>query len=206
MKQFLLQVRNVFSTSVKTLRTDNGCEFFSHDFKNLLCDLGIVHQSTCVYTPHQNGVAERKHRTILEIARSIRFQAAVPLKYWGECICIAVYILNRLPSKVLQFMTPYEKLYMHPPSLSHVRVFGCLCYATSPKPSDKFTSRVIPAVLMGYSSTQKGYLLYDIHNHSFLVSRHVVFQENIFPFKTMKASSNPIFPVLESVLPMSMPT
>lgn len=199
MKQFLTQEKNVFSTSVKTLRTYNDCEFFSHAFKELLCDLGIAHQSTCVYTPQQNGAAERNHRTILEVARSIRFQTAVPLRYWG--VCITIYILNRLPSKVLGFMTPYEKLYLHPPNLSHLKVFGCLYYAVSPKVSDKFASRAISTVLMGYSASQKGYLLLDFHTHSFLVSRHMVFQENIFPFKTMKASLDPIFPILESVPP-----
>lgn len=60
MKQFLTQVKNIFSTSVKTLRTDNGCDFFRHTFKELLCDLGIANQVTYVYIPQQNGMAERK--------------------------------------------------------------------------------------------------------------------------------------------------
>jgi len=81
LRKFLTQVKNVFFTTVKTLRTDNGCEFLSHAFQSMLGELGIVHQTTCVYTPQQNGVAERKHRTILNVARSIRFQASIPLQY-----------------------------------------------------------------------------------------------------------------------------
>ncbi|XP_070020215.1 uncharacterized protein LOC142180876 [Nicotiana tabacum] len=67
------------STSVKILRIDNGNEFFSTDFKEFLSSLGVEHQSTCVYTPQHNGIAERKHRTILEIARALRFQAGTPI-------------------------------------------------------------------------------------------------------------------------------
>ncbi|XP_019237510.1 PREDICTED: uncharacterized protein LOC109217696 [Nicotiana attenuata] len=64
--------RNTFSTTVKTLWTDNGSEFFSAEFKALISSLEIIHQSSCVYTLQQNGVVERKHRTILEMARSLR--------------------------------------------------------------------------------------------------------------------------------------
>jgi len=197
LKHFLKNVQNLFSTSVKTLRTDNGGEFFNTAVQSLLSDMGITHQSSCVYTHQQNGIAERKHRTILNMARALRFQASVPLKYWGECVSTAVYILNRLPSKVLAHKTPYEKLYLHPPSLSHLRVFGCLCYAASHTISDKFSSRAVPAVFMGYSSTQKGYILYDIHDQILFVNRHVVFQEHMFPFRDMYTSSNPIFLVIK---------
>ncbi|XP_055814405.1 uncharacterized protein LOC129884054 [Solanum dulcamara] len=65
-------VHNLFSTTVKTFRSDNGSEFFSHEFQSLLSTLGILHQSTCTYTPQQNGVAEKKHRTILDMARALR--------------------------------------------------------------------------------------------------------------------------------------
>lgn len=77
-RKFLAQVQNMFSTKVKTWRTDNGSEFFSHEFRSLLTTLGIFHQSTCVYTPQQNGVAERKHRTILQMARPSDFRHQFP--------------------------------------------------------------------------------------------------------------------------------
>ncbi|XP_055831009.1 uncharacterized protein LOC129900060 [Solanum dulcamara] len=153
LKDFFTQVHNLYSTTVKTLRTDNGSEFFSAAFQAMLSILGIRHQSTCVYTPQQNGVAERKHRTILEMARALRFQSSVLLKFWGECLTTAVYLLNRVPSKLLQYKTPFELLHSHPPSLAHIRVFGCLCYASCPYIPDKFSPRAIPAVLMGYSSS-----------------------------------------------------
>ncbi|XP_019232509.1 PREDICTED: uncharacterized protein LOC109213202 [Nicotiana attenuata] len=100
-----------------------------------------------IWGPYRNGVVERKHRTILEMARSLKFQAAFPLKFWGECVSTAVYLINRLPSRVLH-KKPFEMLYLHPPSLTHLRVFGCFCYASSPKENDKFAPRALPAVLL----------------------------------------------------------
>ena len=73
LKDFLLEVKNQFGTTVKTLRSDNGREFFNSQCSDLLSSLGIIHQSSCPYTPQQNGVVERKHRHILEVARALKF-------------------------------------------------------------------------------------------------------------------------------------
>ncbi|XP_070050893.1 uncharacterized protein [Nicotiana tomentosiformis] len=121
-----------------------------------------------------NGVAKRKHRTVLEIARALRFQADIPLRFWGECVNTAVYLLNRLPSRVINFKSPFEMIYLHAPSLSHLRVFGCLCYAVVPKYMDKFASKAMPSVLLGYSSTQNGYKPYDLQNKTLLAMKQEV--------------------------------
>ncbi|XP_019259319.1 PREDICTED: uncharacterized protein LOC109237463 [Nicotiana attenuata] len=131
------------------------------------------------------------------MARSLRFQAAIPLKFWGECVRTTVYLISRIPPRVLHNKSPFEMLYLHPPSPSHLRVFGCLCYASSPNEHDKFAPRAFPTVLLGYSSTQKGYKLYSLYTKSLFVSIHVVFQEHLFPFKHMKDVGTPIFPILD---------
>lgn len=175
-------IKTQFDAHVKIIRSDNGTEFFNSQCSVLFKDLGIIHQSSCVHTPQQNGIVERKHRHILNVARANRFESKIPIKYWGKCVVAAVYLLNRLPCVAVDGKTPYEVLHSKPPSLIHLRIIGCLCYASSIPKGDKFTERAKPAVLMGYSETQKGYLLMDFTTKSFFVSRDVVFKEHIFPF------------------------
>ncbi|XP_075086051.1 uncharacterized protein LOC142168796 [Nicotiana tabacum] len=182
---------------LKTVRTNNGSEFINSDMKQFLESRGIVHQTTCVYSPQQNSVVERRHIYILEVARALRFQIAVPLTFLGDCVLTAVYIINRLPSTILKGKYPYEKLFNTEPSIDHMRVFGCLCYVVNVRREDKFSARALPAVFMGYSPTKKGYKLYDLQSKQFIISKDVVFKEHVFPFKQMKLSSIPVFPVLE---------
>ncbi|XP_070006009.1 uncharacterized protein [Nicotiana sylvestris] len=82
---FLSSVKNQFGVMVKTLRTDNGTEFFNNQYSKLFNSLGIVHQSSCPYTPQQNRVVERKHRHILDMARELKIQSNMPIRFWGEC-------------------------------------------------------------------------------------------------------------------------
>ncbi|XP_016570710.2 uncharacterized protein LOC107868520 [Capsicum annuum] len=145
--------------------------------------LGILHQTSCAYTPQQSGVAERKHKHVLEVCRAIRFQGHIPIRYWGHCILTAAYLINRMPSSVLNYKSPYEILYKVPPSLKHLRTLGCLCFAKTVNESDKLKSQSIAAVHMGYSKSQKGYILFDLSNHIFFVNRDVEFREEVFPFK-----------------------
>ncbi|KAE8725286.1 hypothetical protein F3Y22_tig00009003pilonHSYRG00075 [Hibiscus syriacus] len=144
-----------YRISTHSGHSDNGSEFFSKDCSFLFSSLGIVHQSSCVDTPQQNGAAERNHKHLLEVARALRFQSRVHIKFWGECVLAACYLINRLHSAVLNWNSPYEMFHHKPPSLLHLKVFGCLGYATQTKPPDKFAPRAIPSVFMGYSDTQK---------------------------------------------------
>ncbi|GKB45076.1 putative RNA-directed DNA polymerase [Tanacetum coccineum] len=109
-------------------------------------------------------------------------KGGIPLRMWSECILTATYHINRLPSSVLNGKSPYEMIYKKCHSLSHKRVFGCLCFATLVNSSDKFGSISEKYVLIGYPSVKKGYRLYSLDKHQFIFSRDVKF-ENIFPFK-----------------------
>ncbi|KAL4346996.1 hypothetical protein GQ457_17G018750 [Hibiscus cannabinus] len=194
LKTFCTYVHTQYSAIVKTVRSDNGTEFFNSACSDFFKSHGIVHQSSCVSTPQQNGVAERKHRHLLEIARALRFNSHVPVKFWGECVTTACYIINRLPSSVLNWKSPFEVFHNKPPNLSHMKVFGCLCYATQVHNLDKFSPRAIPSVFMGYSSTKKGYVLFNIADKKFFVSRDVIFHETVFPFTFPLNSSSVFFP------------
>ncbi|XP_055807046.1 uncharacterized protein LOC129875845 [Solanum dulcamara] len=192
LRNFIQLIQTQFNKTIKVFRSDNGSEFVNSECMQLLLDNGIMHQRSCVYTPQQNGVVERKHRYILELARAIRFQGAFPLKFWGYCVLGAVYMINRLPSVALKGRTPFEVFHGHRCSLNHLRTLGCLCYAKKLPSGHKFDPRAVPAVHMGYSSLTKGYILYSLVTHSFFLSRDVLFKEDIFPFRT-ETHTSPIF-------------
>ena len=117
---------------------------------------GVIFQHSCVHTPQQNGMVEHKHSHILQAACALRFQANLPRSFWGECALTSVHIISRLPSPILSFKTHFELLYSKSPSFSHLRVFGCLAYATNVKISHKFDVRAIAALFISYPLGKKG--------------------------------------------------
>ncbi|KAI9195862.1 hypothetical protein LWI28_018837 [Acer negundo] len=188
LKRFFSYVFTQFESHIKTVRSDNGGEFIS--LRSFFQDNGVLFQHYCVYTPQQNGVVERKHRHILQVARALKFQAQLPTQFWEECALTAVHIINRLPSPVLSFKTPFELLYSKPPNFSHLRVFGCLAYATNVHPSHKFDCRSIPTIFIGYLIGQKAYKLFDLSTKKVFTSRDVKFLEHIFPYASVKPTSD----------------
>ncbi|KAL2228641.1 UNVERIFIED_CONTAM: Retrovirus-related Pol polyprotein from transposon RE2 [Sesamum indicum] len=183
LKQFSSLVQNQFNHRIKILRSDNGSEFLTHECQLLCSTLGIVHQTSCTYTPQQNGRIERKHRHLLDVARALLFQASLPIRFWGDAILTATYLINRTPSKILHWLTPYQCLHGQTPQYHHLRTFGCLCYATNLSPHrSKFHSRAFKCILIGYSMHQKAYKLFNLDNGQVLFSRDVRFYETHFPF------------------------
>ncbi|CAH9109373.1 unnamed protein product [Cuscuta epithymum] len=181
LKQFFAMVNRQFGKNVKIVRSDNGTEF--QCLRNFFLNSGILFQTSCVYTPQQNGRVERKHRHILDMARTLRFHAHLPIHFWGECVLTAGYLINRLPTPILENKSPYELLYHKLPMYDHLRVFGCLCYAHSKDQSgDKFAARGLKCVFLGYAYSQKGWKVYDLVSHRHFVSRDITFVENQFPY------------------------
>ena len=176
---FQNHITNQFNVKIKVFRSDNGGEYTSNALKNYLAKNGIIHQTSCPYTPQQNGVAERKNIHLMEVARSIMFQTNVPKQFWSDAVMTACYLINRTPTRVLDDLTPYEVLNNRKPSIDHFRVFGCLCYVLQPmEQRNKLEARSTKAVFLGYSSTQKGYKYYDPDMRRVLVSRDVKFVES----------------------------
>jgi transposase InsO family protein len=131
---FIKLLKNQFNKDIKCFRTDNGTEFVNNQLDTFLKVNGILHQTSCVYTPQQNGVVERKHRHLLNVARALMFQSGIPLRLWTECVLTATYLINRTPTSILNGKSPYELLLSCKPSLLHLRTFGCLTFASNLNP------------------------------------------------------------------------
>ncbi|RVW82043.1 Retrovirus-related Pol polyprotein from transposon TNT 1-94 [Vitis vinifera] len=148
------------------------------------CTQGILHDSLCVNTPQQNGVAERKNGHLLNTTRALLFQGNVPKSYWGEVVLIATYMINRIPSRVLDNKSPVEILksfYPHFRTSNGLtpRVFGCTAFVhVHSQHRDKLDPRAIKCVFLGYSSTQKGYKCYNPLARKFYIFADVTFTEN----------------------------
>ena len=112
---------------------------------------GIRRKFTNSYTSQQNGVVERKHRHLLNVGRALRFQANLPLQFWGESLLTATYLINRLPTPVLNHKSPYELLYGKPPIYTHLRAFGCEAFSHVPKEKQsKLDNKAVKCVCIDY--------------------------------------------------------
>jgi hypothetical protein len=156
--------------------------------------LGIVHRVSCPHTHQQNGSAERKNQHIVETGLALLAHASVPLKFWDEAFTNATYLINRLPTCVIDNLCPLERLFKTPPNYSMLRIFGCACWPhLQPYNKHKLSFRSKPCVFIGYSSIHKGYKCLDMETGHVYISRDVVFDENVFAFA--KPSSNVDHPI-----------
>ena len=200
---FLKHISTQYNMKVKAIRTDNAPELA---FTDLIKTLGMFHYFSCAYTPQQNSVVERKHQHLLNVARSLLFQSNVPLEYWSDCVMTAVFLINRMPSPLLDNKSPFEKLLKKVPDYSLLRNFGCLCFAsTHAKDRTKFSPRAVPCVFLGYPSGYKGYKVLDLESHVVQISLNVVFHEKVFPFKTSELLSKSVDMFPNTILPMPAP-
>lgn len=126
---------------------------------------------------------ERKHIYILKVTRAVRFQGHIPLRFWGKCVLLAVYLINRMPTLVLVGKSSFEIFHKRSPLMKYTKVPRCLCYVTLSVIGDTFQDTDLPCVMIGYSAVQKGYLFFDLTNKTFFVSRNVTFREDVFPLK-----------------------
>lgn len=178
-KKFKATVENQYGRKIKVLRSDCGGEFTSKEFMNF-CELaGILRQLTVPYTPQQNGIVERRNRTVMSTARSILNAMNMPQYFWAEAVRHAVYVLNRLRTKFLKDKTPYEALKGNKPNLGHIRVFGCVGHVKTPSNlTRKLDDRSIPMVHLGFEPGTKGYRMYDMAGKKVVISRNVIFEES----------------------------
>ncbi|RVW90198.1 Retrovirus-related Pol polyprotein from transposon TNT 1-94 [Vitis vinifera] len=183
-ENFNNMVQTQFQAKIQVLRTDNAREYYHNILGSYLLENGIVHQSSCIDTPQQNGVAERKNRHLMEVARSLMIASNMPKQLWGEAILTATYLINRMPSRILQFKTLCQILLAAYPSARiissiPVKVFGCTAFVHIHKSQrSKLDPTTTKCIFLGYSPNQKGYKCYSPTTKKFYTSMDVTFFEN----------------------------
>jgi len=178
-RRFKASVEHETGASIKTLRTDRGGEFTSTEFQSFCEVAGIQRHLTAPYTPQQNGVVERRNRTLLEMTRSILKHMGVPNYLWGEAIRHSTYLINRVATKALNSQTPYEVFKGRKPDINHVRVFGCIGYTKIDTHNvKKLDDRSRTLVHLGTEPGSKAYRMFDPTSKRIIVSRDVVFDED----------------------------
>ncbi|KAJ0490671.1 putative RNA-directed DNA polymerase [Helianthus annuus] len=180
---FLNFVHNQFECNVKIFQSDGGTEFTNNRVQSLFQQHGIFHRLSCPHTPQQNGRAERKHRHITEMGLAMMFNSHCPAQFWLDAFTSATYIINRLPTPILQNKSPFEMLFHRPPSYSNFRVFGCRVFPfLRDYTKHKLLPRSEPCIFIGYSPKYKGYRCLDPITSRIYMTRHAKFDEENFPF------------------------
>ncbi|GJV10109.1 putative ribonuclease H-like domain-containing protein [Tanacetum coccineum] len=179
LKDFIRQIENQLNQKVKTIRCDNGTEFKNRDFIEFCGSKGIKREYSNARTPQQNGVAERKNRTLIEAARTMLADSFLPNTFWAEAVSTACYVLNRVLVTKPQNKTPYELITGKIPIISYIRPFGC--HVTILNTIDhlgKFDGKSDEGFLVGYSLQSKAFRVYNLETKRVEENLHITFLEN----------------------------
>ncbi|GJU62608.1 putative ribonuclease H-like domain-containing protein [Tanacetum coccineum] len=179
LKDFIRQIENQLNQKVKTIRCDNGTEFKNRDIIEFCGSKGIKREYSNARTPQQNGVAERKNRTLIEAARTMLADSFLPNTFWAEAVSTACYVLNRVLVTKPQNKTPYELITGKIPIISYIRPFGC--HVTILNTIDhlgKFEGKSDEGFLVGYSLNSKAFRVYNLETKRVEENLHINFLEN----------------------------
>nr|GEV76449.1 Gag-Pol polyprotein [Tanacetum cinerariifolium] len=165
-KRYVLVIVDDYShytwSPVIIIRTDNGTEFKNQVLKEYFDTVGIYHQMSSVRTPQQNGVVERKNRTLVEAARTMLIFSRTPLFLWAEVIATACFTQNRSIIYRPFNKTPYDLINGRKPDISFLHVFGALCYPKNdPEDIGKLGAKCDIGFFIGYSADSCAYKIYN---------------------------------------------
>ena len=151
------------------MRSDNGGEYISKEFKELLTNHTIKHELTAPYSPHQNGTAERCWRTLFDMARSMLTESKLPKFLWTYAVMAATYTRNRCYNQRIM-QTPYGLITGLKPDVSHLHLFGSVCYAYVQGHKKKLDARSKVGYFVGYDKESPAYLVFYPERNS--VGKH----------------------------------
>jgi hypothetical protein len=178
LKGFLRRAQNEFELRIKKIRSDNGTEFKNSQIEGFLEEEGIKHEFSSPYTPQQNGVVERKNRTLLDMARTMLDEYKTPDRFWAKAINTACYSINRLYLHRILKKTSYEHLTGKNPNVSYFRVFGSKCFILIKRGrKSKFAPKVVQGFLLGHDSNTWAYRVFNKSTGLVEVSCDIVFDE-----------------------------
>ncbi|GJX61584.1 putative ribonuclease H-like domain-containing protein [Tanacetum coccineum] len=159
-------------------KTDNGTEFVNQTLRKYYEKVDISHETSVARSPQQNGVVERRNRTLIEAARTMLIYAKAPLFLWAEAVATACYTQNRSMIRRRHGKTPYELLHNKPPDLSYLHVFGALCYPTNDSENlGKLQPKADIGIFIGYAPTKKAFRIYNRRTRRIIETIHVDFDE-----------------------------
>ena len=186
-ENFLPLAKNVTGNKIVTIRTDNGTEFVNQEVSKLCEKRGIHHEKTCVYTPQQNGRAEREMRTIVEAVRTMLNSKDLDKVFWAEAVNTVVFTLNRAGSSPQKDKTPYKAWCNKDCDLKIFKEFGTKVGVHIPKEKRrKLDPKSETGVFVGYSEEVKGYRIYLPHKEDVEIHRDVVFLPEVKTTEEMK--------------------
>ncbi|GJW32971.1 putative ribonuclease H-like domain-containing protein [Tanacetum coccineum] len=208
----LKQLQVGLNKIVRFVRTDNGTEFVNKDLIDYYENVGITHEKTVPRTPQQNGVVERRNRTLVEAARTMLIFSKAPLFLWAEAVATACYTQNRSLIHTLHDKTPYELVHDKKPDLSFLCIFGALCYPTNDSEDlGKLKAKADIRFFVGYAPNRKGYRIYNKRTRKIMETIHVTFDELTGQTAPVHSSSGPApnlltpGPISSGLVPTSAP-
>jgi hypothetical protein len=192
---FKESTENECDMKIKCLRSDNGGEFVSKEFNRYCDENGIRRHFSVIETPQQNGVVERKNRTVMEMARTMLNESKLSNILWPQ-VHTVVHILNRILLRNNHFKTPYQLWKGRPASVKHFRMFGSKCYIKRvDKHLGKLESRTDEGILVGYSCSRKSYKCYNFRLKKIVESIDVKFDESSFLKSKSKQKNHQIYEI-----------
>nr|GFC15392.1 ribonuclease H-like domain-containing protein [Tanacetum cinerariifolium] len=188
LKTFIICLENLLSLKVKIIRCDNETEFKNSNL-NQFCGLkGIKREFSVPMTPQQNGIAERKNRTLIEAARTLLADSLLRIPFWAEAVNTACYVQNRVLVTKPHNKTPYELLHGRLPSIGFMRPFGCpVTILNTLDPLGKCQGKVDEGYLVGYSVCSKAFRVFNSRTRIVQETLQINFIEN----KPTVAGSSP---------------
>ncbi|KAJ9545484.1 hypothetical protein OSB04_025191 [Centaurea solstitialis] len=178
--KFIKRIQVLLQLPVRKIRSDNGTEFKNATLDAYLTSVGISHNFSGAYTPQQNGVVERRNRTLVEAARTMLAYSGLPLTFWAEAVSTACFTQNRTIITKRFKKTPYHIINRRVPNVKFFHVFGCRCYILNNRDNlGKFDKKADEGYFLGYSLTSKTFRVYNKRTKMVMETVYVTFDETV---------------------------